>query len=214
LELHPSFGAFALHLKWSPVENLTHLLKLEPARIDKRALSARLYTTAAGLQALFGPQTIEEFGPLEPARTEALVKQASRAADYTVIDLPNEPSAAAEAVVQLCDLVMLVIEPEPTSLGAGKVMLQLLEKWGVSRGQIYVVIVNRSGLSTALPLKEVRAQLRSEIIGVMPFAGEACVAALNQGVPVALYKPDHTAATTLREMANRLTADPVVGLRL
>ncbi len=77
-----------------------------------------------------------------------------------------------------------------------------------------VVVANRSGATTSLSLPEIRAQMGCEIAGVMPFAGEACLAAMGQGVPLALFRPESIAAGTLRDLVGRLMAEVLVGIRL
>jgi len=214
LELRPSYGTFALQLKWSPAQNLAHLLELDPGRINNRELSARLYAAPTGLRVLFGPQKIEEFNEVDPARAEAIIEQAAQMSDYVVVDLPSQPAAANQVAAQSCDLFTLVLEPDLASLTSAKVALQLLQTWGVTGSYVGVVVSNRSGLTTALSLREIGSQLGCQIIGVVPFAGEACIAALGQGVPLVLYKPENVAATTLKDMVGRLTADTLVGIRL
>jgi DNA-binding response OmpR family regulator len=214
LELRPSYGTFALQLKWSPAQNLTHLLELEPCRINSRELSGRLYNSPTGLKVLFGPQKAEEFKEVDPARAEAIVELAVQMSDYVVVDLPSQPSPVHQVAAQLCDLFTLVLEPEPASVGSAKTVLQLLQTWGVIGIRVGAVVSNRTGLTTALNLREIGTQLGCQIIGVVLFAGEGCVAALGQGVPLVLYKPENVAATTLKEMVGRLTAETVVGIRL
>ncbi len=213
LELRPSFGTLALQLKATPSENLSHLLTLDPARIDGRALSAHLYQTPAGLRVLFGPQKVAEFKELTAAHTEAIVRQAALMADYILIDLPHLFSAAHKAAAEPADLFLIILEAEPSCLQAGKLALTQLREWGLVGNRLGTVVANRSGATTALSLPEIRTQMGCEIAGVMPFAGEACLAAVGQGVPLALFRPESIAAGTLRDLVGRLMAETLVGIR-
>jgi MinD-like ATPase involved in chromosome partitioning or flagellar assembly len=108
----------------------------------------------------------------------------------------------------------VVLEPDPTGIQAAKVTLDLLKSWGTSGSLVSAIISNRSGMTSGANLRDVRAQLGCEIIGVVPFASEACTAALGQGVPLTVYRADNIASMTLKEMTSRLVAGTLVGIRL
>jgi MinD-like ATPase involved in chromosome partitioning or flagellar assembly len=96
---------------------------------------------------------------------------------------------------------------------SGKVTLELLSSWGVSGGLVGAVVVNRTLFAKAMKLPVIRSQLGCEIIGVVPPAAEACVAAQERGVPLALHQPHSTAAVNLTEIAHRLIAGEVTTMR-
>lgn len=214
LELRPYFGTLAVQLKYPQAENLAPLLDLDPARIDGRELAARLYNTTTGVKVLFGPQKIEEFRELDAAHAEAIVRQAALMADYTVVDLPPQPAEAQRAVAQLSDLFAVVVEPVSDCVYSAKVALRQLREWGLFGNRVAAVVSNRSGLTTTLSLPEIRGQLACEIVGVAPFAGEACLIAMNQGAPLVLFRSENVTSGTLREMVGRLTADTIIGIRV
>jgi pilus assembly protein CpaE len=214
LELRPFFGTLALQLKWPPGDNLSHLLDLAPERINERELGARLFAATVGMRVLFGPQRVEEFRELDAPHAEAIVRQATLMADYVVVDLPPLPTETHRVLADLCDIFAVVLEGEPSCVNAAKMVLHLLRSWDLVGNRAVAVVTNRSGFTTAISLPDIRAQLGCEIVGVMPFAGEACLAAAGQGVPLALFRPDNIAASTLRDMVGRLTADTMVGIRV
>ncbi len=214
LELRPYYGSFASQLKWTPVDYLTRLLELEPADLDERALNARLFSTPAGMKVLFGPQKLTDYRELSGPWVEALLRRAALMADYVVLDLPCCPSAANQAAARACDLVALVLESESSCINAAKASLGLLSSWGVVGNLVGAVIVNRGASAMAVSLREIKGELGCEILGVMPAAGDACIAAVNSGVPLPLSSPNHMATSTLVEMTNRLMTDATVGIRL
>jgi DNA-binding response OmpR family regulator len=214
LELRPCFGTLALQLKWPPGDNLAHLLDLAPEQITERELGARLFAATSGVRVLFGPQKVEEFRELDTAHTEAIIRQATLMADYVVVDLPHLPAETHRVLADLCDIFTVVLEGEPGCVNTAKVVLRLLRTWGLIGNRAVAVVTNRSGFTTSTSLPDIRAQLGCEIVGVMPFAGEACIAAASQGVPLALFRPENIAASTLRDMVSRLMADTLVGIRV
>ena len=214
VELRPYFGTFSIQMSQSPVENLRNLLELDPGSINERELSMRLFNTPSGLRVLFGPQKADEFKEIEPNQAEAVIEGLAGIADFVVIDLPCYASGASQAAIRHCAFVGLVIEPEPSCVVAGKVTLELLKSWGIGGELVGVVVVNRAALSLSVRLTEIRSQLGCEIVGVVPPAAEAFVAAQERGAPLVLCQPDHIAAVSLAEMAGRLAADEVIPMRL
>jgi septum formation inhibitor-activating ATPase MinD len=97
---------------------------------------------------------------------------------------------------------------------SGKVALELLRLWGVSGGLVGAVVVNRTMVARAMKLREIRSLLGCEIVGVVPPATEACIAAQERGVPLVIYQPDSTVAANLTETANRLVAGEVIAMGL
>ncbi len=213
-ELRGSYGTLAVHLKWTPAENFSQLLDLLPSQIDERAVNARLFSTGFGVKILFSPQRVEEFREPIAESVKATIRQLSNMAEYVVLDIQPGASSAIEAAVRACDLVSVVLEPDATCVQAARVALDLLKSWGVSGSLVSAVVSNRSGMTSGTNLREIRVQLGCEIIGVVPFASEACTAALGQGVPLAVWRADNIASMTLKEMASRLTANILVGIRL
>ncbi len=214
VELRAYYGTFAPQMNLAPAENLTNLLELDPERISERELSRRLVSSPFGFKVLVGPQKVEEFKDIEPDEAEAVIKGLARMADYTIIDLPCQPSSASQAAIRHCDYVTLVVEPEPTCLMSGRLAVQLLRAWGMAGPLVGAVVVTRAMVPLPMSLPEISSQLGCQIIGVVPPAAEACRRAQKFGVPLVSYEPDSTAARALTEIANRLIGDSVIPIKL
>jgi DNA-binding response OmpR family regulator len=214
VELRSNYGTFSLQLRKVPDENLGTLPELDPEQSNERELSKRLFSSPFGLRVLFGPQKADEFKEIEPDQAEAVIEGLAGMADYIVIDLPYSASSANQAAIRCCDYVALVVAPELTCVMAGKVTLELLGLWGVSGGLVGAVVVNRTIAARAMKLREIRSRLGCEIVGVVPPAAEACIAAQERGVPLVIYEPDIMAAANLTEMANKLVAGEVIAVTL
>ena len=176
-ELRPGLGTFSLALKHPAGRSLADLNKLEPGQINEHEVTACLFAMQFGPKILFGPQSPEDCAELEPARLEALVERLNGMADYTIIDLPDQPSVASQALVRHCNLVALVTEPEPLSAAMGKAAVQRLRAWNVPLPQIAAIVVNRVALAMPLSFADVRSQLGCGIVGTVPQAADVCVAA-------------------------------------
>jgi pilus assembly protein CpaE len=213
VELRPDQGTFAPQFKWRGGENLYHLLSRDLDQLSPKAIGARLNPAFTGLRILYGPQQVEEFGELDAARVASIIEMLGSMAEYVLIDLPYGFSDANRAAAQACDLMVVVMEPEPNSTSCAKAQFELLKSWDILGALVGIVLVNRSGVPGSMTLRDVTAQLGSEVIGVIPFVGEIAAAAVNQGLPMVIYKPEHNVTAAFKEVVRRLTADTLIGIR-
>ena len=204
LEFRPYYGTFSMLTRQSPVENLRNLLELEPGKIDECELHNRLTHTPFGFNALFGPQPGQELENISSDHTQVIVLGYAAMADYVIIDLPCQPSAASHTAIRHCDFVAMVMEHDPTNMIPAKVTLELLKSWGVGAGLIGAVLVNRSALPIPVKPTELRLQLGCNILGVVPPAAETCIRAQELGESIVHSESDSLAAGALVEIANNI----------
>ena len=204
LEFRPYYGSFSMQTRQSPVENLGNLLELEPGKIDERELHNRLTNTPFGVNALFGPQEGEQLNEIEPNRAQAIIQGYATMADYVIIDLPCQPSAASQTAIRNCDFVAMVMEHDPTNMIPAKVTLELLKSWDAAAGLVGVVLVNRSVLPIPVDTTELRLQLGCSVFGVVPPAAETCIKVQELGESIVRSESKSLAAGALVEIASNI----------
>jgi MinD-like ATPase involved in chromosome partitioning or flagellar assembly len=192
------------------VENLSHLLALDPDLIDEHEIEARLLSLSFGPRILFGPQCADEYTELTAEHTSTITEGLARLADFVMIDLPCYPCPGIRAAVEHSDFVCLVIEKEPSALTAAKVMVDLLVTWGLGMDRVGAVFVSRAAYTASSSLREMGSELKCGIVGAVPQATEACIDALRSGLPMVIQEPENIAATNLTELATRLSADRII----
>ncbi|MCX7825606.1 MAG: AAA family ATPase, partial [Verrucomicrobiae bacterium] len=209
VELRNDFGTFALHMGQKPTTDLGSLLEMDPAQITEETLSNRLFISPWGFRVLFGPQSVTKWFELGSAHAQAIIRGLAAISDCTIIELPPQPSAAGEAAIHLCDYITLVMERDPISLHAAKVVLAR-----ASGPRVGLVIVNRSPLIEPLGVRETAKELGCDLIGVIPPVADALVSAQRQNLPLLLADPESAASAALTDLAERLAAEKVMPLRV
>ncbi|MDX1688671.1 MAG: response regulator [Candidatus Promineifilaceae bacterium] len=204
VELRPSYGTFALHLGRTPVENMGELLSLEPERIDEEELTDRLAQHPSGLQVLYGPAPGNNYPTFSFDHARAIVNGLASMADYTIVDLPNQPSAASRAALHQCDFVVLVSESDPASVQSARATLQQLQAWEVNKGIIGLVVVHRVAPNGSMPASRIASDLGCWIIGEVPPDSEACLKALRQRSALVISQPESDASHALTTLAAEL----------
>jgi len=206
VELRSSFGTCAVELGLAPPKNLSDLLRLAPESIDAQTLRSYLVRCQSDIAMLFGPQRGDEFQEVTPEHTRAILNGLASMAAYTVIDLPSHLSLATIAAIQESDCVIVIVEHEGPCKSAAKALLDQLASWGVSKGQIGIIVVKRSADGPPLKAAESHLELGYEVLGIFPPAEDACRSALAAGAPIVLSQPGSAPATDLIEIGRKVRA--------
>ncbi|MBP6745908.1 P-loop NTPase [bacterium] len=105
-----------------------------------------------------------------------------------VVDLPRLVNLDLVSMLDLCDCIVLVLEPTVTALAAARRWFDVFQDLGITNDRL-VAVLNRSGGK----LKEIEKQLSADLNGVpllrLPNAYEACESASIEGVPVIAKYP-------------------------
>lgn len=214
-EILGSYSAFYDHFFYKKgrtvLNGLDVLMKLEPEKITSREIERCLVKLPSGLGLLLGPQRVEDFQDLDPAKADALTHALAALGQYVVLDLQSHVSAACQAAAKLCDFVVVVIDRTPAGVVAGKVTADLLQQLGVIPVRIGVVVVNRQPLPISVDVAEVLNTMGCQLVGVVPTAMDACSEAQRVGTPMIASDPQGTASGALIEIAERLASEQVLG---
>ncbi len=206
LELHPSYGSFATQLGMTPTGNLSQLDLKFSVPITSEQLRPLLHSHASGLKVLFGPQPNDGYVEMLPRFAENLVLTLGRMADYTVIDFSSVPSTANLAALTHCDQIVMIVEPEASSLAAGVVMNQRLSETCVSGKFAGIIVVRRTVSSTSLKASEIESAIECPVLGVLLPHPDLYYAALSSGRPLVMSHTDNEISHTLREIVQSLDA--------
>jgi DNA-binding response OmpR family regulator len=208
-ELRPDYGTFAVQLKRSsPERNLAGLLNFEAAAISEPLVTSYLQATDFGPRVLFGPQKLEEFGELDAGRTGAVLSRLITLGDFVVVDLPPITGPAHETIIKTSSTIILLLEPELSSVAAAAMRLRQLDAWGATSPMIKLLVVNRQG-ALMLSLREIENRLERAIDGVAPPAAEVLNIAVQSGSPLVVYQPDHVTSMNLSDFVARMVEKPV-----
>ena len=208
-ELRPSFGTLAYQLRQQPMKTLRTILDDFPDPSGDLKIEALLCPGPANMRILFGPQQADLFKEIDPIRMETVIKELARIADFVILDLPSQPSAASQSAARLCQFVIVVTERTLDSVVCAKVVLNQLQVWGVGSDCVGTVIVNRTENSTPVSPTDIQARLGCEIVGTIPPGTPATFQILEVGSPLVMTMSDEVAAS-YAEIAGHFTANNIV----
>jgi len=208
------YSSFSLHLQVSPALHSGDLLNGEHGTVEPWMVEKRLTWLPFGFRVLLAPP--KEYVGSENRRgyTEALFRATASLGDITMADMPSSAWLTEADMVRVATFNVIVVEPEPLAVEAGREAARLLESWGVPATACGVVVVNRLALRTSVPVKEIREYLGFDIVGTIPPCPEACATAARAGKLLFFADPGTGFSVAMRELADNLSQSPVRTLQL
>jgi len=204
-EIRSSYGTFSAQLNLDKPQGLVRLLEQDPEKINEQQIGMHLAALPSGLRLLVGPQSVAEYREIQPQQVEKIIQVFTSMADYIILDLPCYPSDINQAAIRGCDLVALVVEPEPSALASGIIAVDQLRSWGVYGNRLGIIVVNRTPLINPLKLDQLKTGLGYEIIGVIPSAAEALFASQRAGLPITLFQPAGGVSKSFSDITNKIS---------
>jgi pilus assembly protein CpaE len=187
VDLDLQFGDAALALAVPPRATIADLAG-SSGDIDVEKLKAFVCTDSrSSLTLLPAPKRPEEAQIVGQAELAAALNAARQAFSAVVIDTGPLFDAAMLAALDRTDTLLLVCNPEVTSLKNVRIGLETIDRLGFPRDRVSVV-ANRIGAPGAVTRAEIEEALECEIAFELP-DDAAVPEAINRATPVVLSDP-------------------------
>ncbi len=205
LDLRPDFGTLAWQLGLECRTDIGNLLRMSPGSIDSGSVEELMLDHSSGLRVLASPQQIASYTNLDPDVALATVEATAESAEFLLVDLPSGFSSANREVLRRSDIVVLLMDREPSSLAAASKTVELLKDWEVG-AILGVVIIDRIVLASAESATWMAASLDLELFRYIAAAKEVFHDASATQTPVVSSSPSHFAAQAFVELASKLAS--------
>lgn len=204
VEFKSSPGTLGLQMGLVSRRHLGTLLSMPANEITAREVDHCMTRYRGGLRILTSPHDASQFQGISSEQAQRILDGARHATDFLLIDLPIHSSPERDEVLNRSDLMLMIVEPEPSSVACARLALASLDSLSSGGSLMGMVIVNRSATTTPLTLPEMQEVLPLDIFAVIPLSSDAFVSAHQAGIPLVLVDPDNLAALALKELAERL----------
>jgi CheY-like chemotaxis protein/MinD-like ATPase involved in chromosome partitioning or flagellar assembly len=211
VELRPNLGTVAHQLGISAGANLQRLLEQEdPSSIDVALVDQCLMVHSSGVSCLLAPTAFTPQAVLSSQHTERIFEVVSGMAETVIVDLPCLACGANRAALQRCDFVVVTVGLDASSVAAAETILSGLSAWGIGGDSLGAVLVARDPVAESPPfVQQTRNELPCQVVGVIPWGGNACFEANKANLPLVLYEPNCTEASAFMRLATRLVEEHV-----
>jgi Flp pilus assembly CpaE family ATPase len=205
IDLDLQFGDSALTLAVAPRATISDLAA-SAGGIDIDKLNAFVSTDPrTGLSVLPAPRRPEEADLVGQAELAAVLETARSAYGAVVIDTGPLFDGALLAALDHTDQLLLVCNPEVTSLKNVRIGLETIDKLGFDRGRVSLV-ANRMGAPGALSRSDIEQALDATITYELP-DDPAVPAAVNRALPIVLANERSKFARALTKLAGTVFDD-------
>lgn len=201
-ELNPGHGTMALDLHLPEGSGLMNLLTRAVKDIHLRSVEAEIVSHRSGVRVLpasYNPRETE-FEQAVP-QIEAVVNNLASMCTTLILDLGSSIRPYQMPTMNLCDRVILVVQPLfPSNVIAAAVLDHLLNN-GLIRHKMNLALITLERTSLAIPWQQVETDLGLELAGIISPAPEQAHQASNGGNPLVITHPDTLVSDQLRKMA-------------
>lgn len=205
VDLDLQFGDAALALAVPPRATIADLAG-SSGDIDAEKLSAFVCTEPkTSLSLLAAPKRPEEAQILGQAELGAVLDAARSTYGAVVVDTGPLFDGAVLAALDRTDQLLLVCNPEITSLKNVRIGLETLDRLGFSRDRIFIV-ANRLGSPGGVGRRGIEEALEAEISFELPDDPEV-PAAINRATPAVLADDGGRFARSVSKLAAELFAE-------
>jgi pilus assembly protein CpaE len=213
-ELNPGRGTVALDLGIPSPLGLGHLLARALKDIHLRSVDAELITHKTGVRLLLSSYRPRDTD-MEQAvpQMEAIVRNLTVMCTTLLIDLGSGIRPHVKPVLQLCDRVLLVVEPVFPAPSIARALIDELHGSGISKSRMALVLVLRERTSLQIPWRQVESDLALPLAGIITPSTEQAHQASQGGMPIVTMQPDSLMADQLQKLAANIASgflQPVV----
>ena len=204
-ELRPGFGSIGLQLGYRKSDALNNLLKMPANEIKLKDIEKEFVTHGSGIQIILASYNPEDT-QLSKAinQIETVVKQLSRIATTTVLDLGVGLTEVNRKIISYCTHIVVIVEPIPQTILQTKSLITSLKNLGIDDYRILPVLVNRLRLEITVPNTQVQQELGYQFAGVIMPAPELAVQAASRNEPIVTFQPDSITSHQFQKLAENI----------
>jgi len=204
-EINPGRGSLALELGFHNAGGLSKLLSRKPRDIHLRSVEATLENHDSGVRFL-----LASHNPSEMELQNSLAQMAptvgflSSLAAVVLLDLGAISPSRIKPLLDLCSLVVLVMEPIFPSTAFGLSMVEELIECGVSKKKLNLALITRMRTGVQIPWRKIEAQLGIELLGSLPPAADMAHQASKSMRPLIVIQPRSVVTDQVHKMAEAI----------
>ena len=206
VDLDLAFGDVAITLQLFPSHTMEHAIGSEEA-LDTPLLESLLTRHPDSLMVLAAPSHPDVRDRVTPVLVSRILRALRDSFDFIVVDTAPAFDEQTLTALDETDECVIVATLDVPTLKNVKVATETLEMLDIARGHRHLLL-NRADDAVGLGTEKVEAILgmtvTTEIASSMDIA-----LATNAGRPIVAANPRHPSSTALRELAGKLTGEPV-----
>lgn len=172
--------------------------------LDRDLVSDILITHSSGVKLLTAPPDAQSGEQVSGEHVRQVLQYLISMFDYIIVDTRPSFDEVTLTLLDHSDKILVMLTLELTAIKGAKQYLELSDLLGYDHDRISLVI-NRSTLQAGIPIDDVGASLKGEILARLPDEPMLVMRAVNEGVPVVQSAPSSSLAIEIDRLAQSLT---------
>jgi len=213
-DLNPGCGSIGLDLGFANPQGLGHLLSRSLKDIHLRSVEAELVAHKTGVRLLLAACRPKDSDLAQAVpQMEAVVRNLAVMCTTLLLDLGTGIRPYVKPILQLCDRVLLIVEPVHPTDTIARALIEDLQSSGIVRGKMALVLVTRERTSLQIPWRQIETDLGLPLAGIISPAPEQAHQASQGGTPLVILSPDSLVTDQIHKLAANIagTLQPVEG---
>lgn len=203
------FGDVSLAMDLQPSFTIKDVIE-ELSRLDTSTIGNYLTSHTSGVKVLPSPEK-PEFAELITNEAALKVVDLLRPqSDYLIIDTCIGIGDQTVDLIDRADQIVIVTNLEMTALKSTRLMLETLDKLGLSKK--VVLVVNRYDMDSLIKAEDVPDMIGHQQVIYLPNNFKTASQSLNLGVPLVVGQSKSNIAKALFKMAEHLISDQDVSV--
>jgi pilus assembly protein CpaE len=171
--------------------------------LDRDLVTDILITPSSGVKLLTAPPDAQSGEQVTGEHIRQVLQHMTNMFDYIIVDTRPSFDEVTLSLLDHSDKILVLLTLELTAIKGAKQYLELGDLLGYDSDRISLVI-NRATLQAGIPVDDVGASLKGEILARLPDEPLLVMRAVNEGVPVVQSAPASGIAYEIDRLAQAL----------
>ena len=172
--------------------------------LDRDLITDILITHSSGVKLLAAPPDAQSGEQVTGEHMRQILQYLINMFDFIIVDTRPSFDEITLSLLDHSDKILLMLTLELTAIKGAKQYLELSDLLGYDSDRISLVI-NRATLQAGIPVDDVGASLKGDIIARLPDEPLLAMRAINEGVPIVQSAPAGALASEINKLAQTLT---------
>jgi len=204
-ELNPGSGSIGLYLGIKEPMGLGNLLTRSLKDIHLRSVESEIANHRSGIRLLLASHNPPE-SDLEQAtpQMESILHNLAAMSTTVLVDLGANMRAYTSKIAEMCDHIILVMEPLFPNNTYAATLIDALERKGVSKHKLSLALLTRERTSMGIAWQEIAADLGVKVATVISPAPEQAHEAAQSGKPMILSYQTSLVSDQLKKLSEHI----------
>jgi pilus assembly protein CpaE len=174
--------------------------------LDRDLVSDILVTHSSGVKILLAPSDAQTGEQVSGEHIRQVLQHLLTMFDYIVCDTRPSFDEVTLTLLDHSDRILLMLSLELTAIKGAKQYLELSDLLGYDNDRVALVL-NRSTIQSGIPVADVGASLKGEIVSKLPDDPVLVLRSINEGVPFVQSAPSSALSQEVGKLATWLLKD-------